>query len=144
MENISNQISYVKGLMDGLDFDENTKEGKVLKAMLAVFDEINDAFDDVYDFQDEMAEQIDMIDEDLAKVEEELIDDDCDCGCGDDMDYYEIECPNCGEIVCLDEDFLLDDEDLKCPNCGEPIEIDFDCDCDCDDDGCDCCGHDHE
>ncbi len=137
MENISNQISYVKGLMDGLDFDESTKEGKIFKAMLAVFDEINDAFDDVYDFQDEMAEQIDMIDEDLSKVEEELIGDEYD---DDDMDYYEIECPNCGETVCLDEDFLAGDGEIVCPNCKEPIEIDFDCDCG--EDGCDCCGHD--
>ena len=36
MENISNQISYLKGLMEGLDIDKETKEGKVFNAILSV------------------------------------------------------------------------------------------------------------
>ena len=30
---LTNKASYLLGLMDGLGIDENTKEGKVLKAM---------------------------------------------------------------------------------------------------------------
>ena len=32
MENISNKIAYLKGLMEGLKFDEKSNEGKVFKA----------------------------------------------------------------------------------------------------------------
>ena len=74
MENISNSISYLKGLMEGLDIDTSSKEGKIFEAIMDVLDEINDTIDDLYDYQDELAEQVDMIDDDLAEIEEELID----------------------------------------------------------------------
>ena len=74
MENISNQLSYVKGLMEGMKFDDKSNEGKIFKALLSVLDEINESIDDLYDYQDEVAEQVDLIDEDLAAVEEELLD----------------------------------------------------------------------
>ena len=137
MENISNQISYLKGLMEGLKFDENSNEGKIFKAILNVLEEIDYSMDDIYDYQDELAEQVDMIDDDLAAVEEEFADCDECCECDDDGEYYELECPSCGEVICLDEDVLCNGDDIICPNCKEPIELDFDCDCDCDD----CCDH---
>ena len=48
---------------------------------------------------------------------------------------YEITCPKCGEIVCMDEDMLFS-PDCACPNCGTSFEIEFDEDCDC---GCEDC-----
>ena len=75
-------------------------------------------------------------------------DDDDDCCCGHDHDeedlfdggIYEITCPKCGEIVCMDEEMLFS-PDCGCPNCGTSFEVDFDgVEC-CDDD---CCCHDHE
>ena len=48
-------------------------------------------------------------------------------------DYVEVECPACGEIICLD-DSILDEDSIQCPACGETLEFEFDCDCDCDED----------
>ena len=95
-----------------------------------------------------MADQVDAIDEDLGELEEEVYGDECDCGCdhdSDDIDYFEIECPNCKETIRIDEDFFDDDEEkpLVCPNCKKEIELDFSCDCDECGDDCDC-GHDDE
>lgn len=143
MENISSRLSYVKGLMEGMNFDETSNEGKIFKALLSVLDEINDSIDDLYDYQDEIAEQVDLIDEDLAAVEEGLLEDDeCDCDDYCDEEYYEVECPECHEIVCVDEDTLLQNEDIYCPNCKAKIDIDLE-DCDCDD-CCDCGCEDDE
>ena len=72
MENISNKVSYVKGLIDGLKIDETSNEGKIFKAILEILDEVNECVDDLYDYQDEMSERIDMIDDDLATVEMEF------------------------------------------------------------------------
>ena len=66
--------------------------------------------------------------EDLEDVEDYLFDGED----GDEEDYadeyeaglYEITCPNCGEVVCVDEDMLASD-DLTCPNCGTKFEVDF-------------------
>ena len=58
----------------------------------------------------------------------------------DGNDYFEIQCPNCGEDVMIDFDMIDDDNAIVCPNCHEEIELEFDCNCD--DDDCDC-GHEH-
>lgn len=140
MENISNKVSYVKGLIDGLKIDEASNEGKIFKAILEILDEVNECVDDLYDYQDEMSDRIDLIDDDLATVEDVLLEEDDECDgecCGE---FYEMECPKCGETICIDEDALINDESIVCPNCDEEIELDFDCDCDCDDD-CDCGCH---
>ena len=131
MENISKQISYLRGLMDGLDYGTDSKEGKIFDCILNVLDEIDASIDDLYDYQDEIAEQVDIIDEDLAAIESEFAEE-CDCCCNDDYDdiddleYYELDCPSCGETICIDEDFFDGDDDLICPKCGETIEIDLD------------------
>ena len=49
----------------------------------------------------------------------------------DDDDFYEVECPSCGEVVCFDSS--VDPDDVTCPACGEK----FSCVCDCE--NCDAC-----
>ena len=58
----------------------------------------------------------------------------------DDMDFFEIECPNCKEDVMIDFDALDEDKGIICPNCNQEIQLEFECDCDSDDD-CDCGCH---
>ena len=143
--NLTEKVAYLKGLVEGLDINEDTKQGKIIMAML---DLLEDMALTISDNEDEMAEltaQVDEIDEDLALLEDEFYDDEecdcdddeCDCDCDDEdeeEDFYEVECPNCNETIYLDDD-LLDDDYIVCPNCGEEIEIEFDDECDCD---CDC------
>ena len=53
----------------------------------------------------------------------------------DDEEYYEVECPSCGEKICFTEDLDLDE--LVCPACGEKL-ADVECDGNCDScEGCD-------
>ena len=89
-----------------------------------------------------VGEQIDAVDEDLADLEEFVYDDDdCDCDCCDDeCEEYEVECPNCGETITVDEDTVMQGK-FECPNCGEVLEfeVEYDDDCDCDDCDCDDC-----
>jgi hypothetical protein len=143
--NLTEKVAYLKGLVEGLDINEDKKQGKIIMAML---DLLEDMALTISDNEDEMAEltaQVDEIDEDLALLEDEFYDDEecdcdddeCDCDCDDEdeeEDFYEVECPNCNETIYLDDD-LLDDDYIVCPNCGEEIEIEFDDECDCD---CDC------
>ncbi len=139
---IMERVAYLKGLMDGLDIDKESKEGKVFAAIIDVLDEMALSVSDLKESQDEMEELVDIIDEDLGQVEELIYgDDDDDCCCDDDS-YYEVVCPTCGDTICLDEDMLAKEE-IECPNCGEKLEFDLD-DCDCDD-CCDCGDHeDHK
>ena len=142
---ICEKIAYIKGLAEGLELDESTKEGKILAALIDLIGDITEEICDIEDALDDMCDQIDAVDEDLSAVEEIIYDDECDCDCQDDDcdcdcdddELYEIECPACNDVIYLDED-MLEDEGIDCPNCGTHLEFDFDCDCcDCED-GCDC------
>ena len=139
---ITEMAAYLKGLVDGLELDSTTKEGKVISKMLEVIEEmairINDLEDDcdnLYDYVEEMATDIVSIEEDLYDDEAEyddlddLLDEEDDYDLFDDEDYYEIECPSCGEVICFSAEVDLDE--LACPACGELIgEIEL-CDEDC-------------
>ena len=39
------------------------------------------------------------------------------CDCCEDEEFYEVECPSCGEIICFDGS--VDPENLMCPACNE-------------------------
>ena len=144
MENLVAKVSYLKGLCDGLKIDEDKPEGKLLSSIVDVLGDIAAAVDDVCDAHEELEEKVDEIDEDLADLEELAYDDDeeedDDADALDDMDFFEIECPNCHEDVMIDFAALDEDKEIVCPNCHQEIELEFDCDCG--DEDCDC--HEHE
>lgn len=124
--NTVEKLGYLKGLLDGLDFDDNKKETKMFKAVIEVFDGIMQDMDGLGEDVDLLAEQVDEIDQDLADVEEYLEDEDyCDC-CDDDEedDEYCISCPNCGEEFVVDAD-TVDEGGVECPSCGEYLELGF-------------------
>ena len=128
-------LGYLKGLLDGMELDDNKKETKIYKAIIDVLENLTEDVEDITEGMEILAEQIDSVDEDLAAVEEVVYDDDfdCDCCCDDECEEYEIECPACGEIITVDEDTVLQGS-IVCPNCGETLEFEVECDCDdCDD-----------
>lgn len=120
-------MGYLKGLLDGLDLDDNKKETKIYKAIIDVLENLTE---DVADIDEELGvveEQLDSIDDDLAAVEEFVYDDecdDCDCCCDEEYEEYEIECPACGEQITVDEDTILEGN-FECPNCGEILQFEF-------------------
>ena len=128
---ITEKVAHLKGLVEGMDFNGDNKETKVLNEILDVLEDIALTVSDLDDEMGLVTEQLDAVDEDLAELEEVFYDEceDC-CDCEDDM--YEVECPNCGETVYFDEDIIMEGE-AQCPNCGTELEFDVDCDCDCED-----------
>lgn len=136
---ISEKVAYLKGLAEGLDLDTTkSKEAKLISVMIGILEEVGLSIEDLEDNTATLGEEIDAISEDLSDVEEIVYDEDeDDCCCGDD-DFFEVECPNCGAEIDIDED-ILDEGTVECPACGEKFVIDL---CD-DEDGC-CCGHHHD
>ena len=135
---IEKKVAYLKGLAEGLALDENKPETKIINAMLDVLDELAMSVTDLEDAMDIFSEQLYAVDEDLDELEnfvyEELDDcccDDCDCD-DDEEEYYDVECPSCGEVICVDRD-ILEEGSINCPQCNELLEFEVECDCDCDD-----------
>ncbi|MBR5542525.1 MAG: hypothetical protein IKU65_00300 [Oscillospiraceae bacterium] len=135
---IVEKAAYLRGLCDGLDIDSDTKEGKLLIAMVDVIDELAASVSDLEKIADDMSDELDEVAEELLALEGAFDDDDCDCDCcGDDgcdcEDFhYEVVCPTCGDSIMVDEDILALGS-IQCPGCGEDLEFDID-DCDCDGD----------
>ena len=124
------RVSYIRGLAEGLELDENKKEVKVLNAIIDLLDDMALSLSEMEDNLNDMADQIDAVDEDLGTLEDDFYDDgeeeeeDEDGGDGDDECYYEVTCPNCHQTVCLSEDVVQNGQ-MDCPNCGEPLEFDL-------------------
>ena len=134
---ITEKVAYLKGLLEGMNIDAESNEGKLWKAVMDVLADLALSVEDLEDYTAELTEQVDAIDEDLDQLEmefyEDYEDDDCDCGCCND-EFYDVTCPSCDTAFCVDEDTLLDGG-VECPNCGEHLEFDLD---ECCEDGCDC------
>lgn len=142
---LSERVNYLRGFADGLKIDKETDEGKLLNLIIDVIDDIAISIEDNEDTQNDLLDSVDDLEERLTDVEDYLDEeaDDCCCCCDDDeTEYAEVECPNCGAEIELDEAVLDEDRDvLVCPNCKEEIQIEWVDDCD---DDCCCCGHDHD
>lgn len=140
---LTEKMSYLQGLLDGLEIDDSTKEGKALLQMADVMQEMVMYVEDLQSQVDELTELCDILDEDLGTVEEDLYDfdecdcDECDCDgdcCEDDDDdyefdeddeLYEVTCPSCGDTILLDES-IIEEGSMNCPNCDELLEFDYD------------------
>ena len=127
---ISEKVAYLKGLADGLGLDAESKEGKVLLAMIDVLDDIALEIEDLKDAQDELADGLDAVSDDLEDVEDVVFgEDDYDEDEEEDEDEesedcYATTCPNCEEVIYFDES-ILDDGEVICPNCGEKLEFEL-------------------
>ena len=145
---ISEKVAYLKGLAEGMELDtEKSKEGKLISVMIGILEEVGLSIEDMEDNMEAMGEEIDAISDDLSDVEkvvydedDEDDDDEDECDCCEDDDFFEVECPNCGEELVIDED-VLEAGTVECPSCKSKFAIDVG---DCEEDGCGCgCGHDH-
>jgi len=135
MATITEKVAYLKGLVEGMDIDQSTKEGKVLTAVMDVLSDLAATLEDLEDYTAELTEQVDAIDEDLDLLESDYYEDweedddycdgccdDCDEDCGDE--FYDVTCPSCDTVFCVDEETLLEGG-IDCPNCGETLEFEI-------------------
>ena len=138
--NTSEKVAYVKGLAEGLGYDNTSKEGKILAAILDILEDVAHDIEDLEENAWDLGEAIDQVSDDLAEIEELIYDEDfdddedededyepCSCCCGgedeDEPVFYEVTCPKCGNTITIDED-VLDLGAIDCPNCGEELEFD--------------------
>ena len=151
---LTEKMSYLQGLLEGLEIDKSTKEGKALTQMADVLSEMVLYVEDLQSQVDELTELCDILDQDLGAVEDDLYEDDLECGeCSgdcdtcdeddgdwdsydwddedefdfdeDDDELYEITCPTCGDTILLDEG-MIEEGSMNCPNCNELLEFDYD------------------
>lgn len=130
--NVSEKAAYLKGLMEGMKIDEDTKAGKLFGAIADLLEDLALSVEDLEDGQSYLEEYIDELDADLGEVERDIYDcdeycdcDDCDCGdcddCDCDCDCFAVSCPECGEQVYFDADY--EGDTVSCPSCDAKIKL---------------------
>ena len=143
MNSLVSRVSYLQGLINGLEIDKASKEGKVIVEIADILSDMASETEYLKESQFDMEEYLDALDEDLQDVEntvydeddeEENDDDDYDDEEDDEDDFISIKCPNCSENIYVEQD-MINDEKIKCPNCGKSINLNDLCECD------DCCDH---
>lgn len=115
MQDITEKVSYLQGLSEGLNISEGSPQGKIISGILGVLNEIADEINGINREISFMRDYIESVDDDLLELEQSTADD----------EFMELECRNCGEPLYVESD-ILDDEDvieIICPNCNEVICI---------------------
>ena len=121
---ISEKVAYLKGLAEGLNLDtEKSKEGKLISVMIGILEELAMSVEDLEENALNLGEEIDVLSDDLADVESIVYDEDEDDEDYDD-DWFEVECPTCGETLVVDDKTLADGE-VECPECGSRYALDL-------------------
>lgn len=154
--NNSERAAYIRGLIEGLELDQSSKEVKVISAMIELLDDLCLSIEELEGQSDMLDAKVDEIDRDLGDLEHEfyeLDEDDCDCGhehhhghhhhhhddedlcgCGCEDDDWDEDDDCCHfQVTCPScediielSDDILDLGRIHCPNCDELLEFDFD------------------
>jgi len=154
---ISEKVSYLKGLIEGLSLDSSKPETKVISKIVDILDELALSVEDLEDETAMLNDYVDELDHDLGELEEyvyadEIDEDECVC-CHDEEEEYdedededddliEVECPKCGDTIFFDETIDLDD--IICPNCHNHFSVRFIDEDECDECCCDECEVDED
>ena len=93
---ISEKSAYLKGLMDGLQLNTETSEGKMIAAIVDLLGDVTKRLTDVEETTIAISDELDEIEEDLDAIEDFIMDED-----DDDYDYDDED----------DEDYEYDDDD---------------------------------
>ncbi len=137
---VSEKAAYLRGMMDAMNLDPNTNEGKLFKAISDLLDDLALSVADLEEETSAMRDYIDEMDDDLAALESEVYDDDYDY---DDYDYEDEDEDEDEEEDDFDDEDDFEDEDdeddeededdegeepvaLECPACGETVYCDID------------------
>ena len=139
--NLSERASYIKGLAEGLEIDRESKEGKLIAALIELTGEmaqelakVRKDIDEIDDDLDYLNDYVEELDDDLESVENFLDGEDDDEE--DDEDDYDFD-----DEEEDDEDDLLDEDcdgncegchgcdgeeyyEIVCPSCGETVCFD--------------------
>lgn len=126
MKDISERVSYLQGLSEGLNIKDNSPQGKVIGGILEVLEEMAEI---ITNFQYELGnfeEYMESIDDDLMELEENIFyDEDFGYDDEDEEDIIELKCGNCGEELYFNADILDDDDTIEivCPRCNEVVFV---------------------
>ena len=138
---IGKRVTYLKGLAEGLNLGNDTKEEKLLRVIIEILEDMAVEIEDLADSVVSLDDDVSVLVEDMQDLEDMFFDDEddeeADCCCppppvssaksgneneGTQHQLYAVECPSCQSEITIDED-VLKKGSIDCPNCGELLEF---------------------
>lgn len=117
MKDISEKVSYLQGLSEGLNFSDGNPQGRIVAGILEVLEQMADNLSTIRCEVEGIKDYVESLDGDLCDLEENVL--------HANKEVVEFECPACGEELYFEAE-LLNDEDvleITCPNCNDVIYI---------------------
>ena len=68
---VSEKVAYLRGLMEGLDIDDDSKEGKLFAAIVDALDEMASEISDLEEDIEDIDDDLDELEERIRKLEED-------------------------------------------------------------------------
>lgn len=147
MSQLSGKVQYLRGLADGLHIENESKEGKLLLALIDAMDEFAREIARIDAELTELDDVVDSIEEDMEAIDEMILnddfwgdDDDDDDDDEDDWDddddddedetvirelnegaFIEYECPHCRSKIYYDAKTFDLSSEHTCPDCGKEL-----------------------
>jgi len=141
MSQLSGKVQYLRGLADGLHVENESKEGKLLLALIDAMEEFAREVARIDAELSELDDVVDNIEVDLEAFDEMLFGDDDDWDDDDDDDdwdddddekdtvvrelnegaFIEYECPHCRSKIYYDAKAFDLSHEHTCPDCGKEL-----------------------
>ena len=123
MSKLTDKVSYLKGLADGMKLNMDKDANKLIMEILGALGDFAEEMQVLADNHDELNEYVESIDDDLADLEDTLFgdEDEDDEDEDDEDDLISYACPECGHMIEFRADDVDLSEDYLCPACGKPI-----------------------
>lgn len=107
------KISYIKGLLEGLKSEKDSKELTIMSNVLEIISEMANSLEEIKKNLKELNEYIETVDKDLGELENHIY---------PEEEFNEIECPHCGEKFVYEKNEEGNgDEEISCPICHKSI-----------------------
>ena len=150
MENLGKKVGFLKGLMEGMSFDTDSANGKLMAGIVGLLGDLSDRVEAIDDLLEDLNDYVESIDEDLTQLEgardddmDGFFDDDDDDEDFDDMMFNSGEdklhllrpapseapeedslagqlCPECHAMFVTSLNDPADAEYI-CPNCNKQV-----------------------
>ena len=122
---INKKAAYLRGLMDGLQIDPNTKEGKLFAALVDAFDSMSEELsalkeqvNDIDAFTSDLDEDVSELYEDFYGLDSDEYDEEEDM-----LGGFSIDCPHCGQEIPFNPQMVETGEFLLCPKCKKQVTV---------------------
>lgn len=120
VKNLSDKVSYLQGLSEGLNVADSSPQGKIVSGVLKVLEDMTRKMHQIESDLNNLQEYVEDMDLEFMEWEKKI----GQSGIMERDDIVELSCSNCGEQLYFETDMLDEDVlEIVCPNCNTVVYV---------------------